>query len=139
MKKILIVAFFASLLSLSLFSSVDFPKEMGYEIEYEKALEKAKKEKKPILLVVKTKTCPWCKKLERQTLKKEAIHTKIIENFIPLTLYKKDLLSKGLNTKVVPTVYFISSKDEKVYKKSFGYKNRKEFGEILDKAIEETP
>ena len=117
-------------------SSSKFIKEMKYETVYEKALEKAKKENKNLMMVASTKSCPWCRKLERQTLKKDDIDEIIQKNFIPLSV-DQDLKNypKKFEVKVVPTIYFINSKDETVIKRVLGYKNKKEFVKILNGVI----
>jgi len=117
-------------------SSSKFIEQMNYETVYEKALEKAKKQNKSIMMIASTKSCPWCRKLERQTLKRENINNIIQKNFIPLAV-DQDLgnYPKKFEVKVVPTVYFINPEDESVVKKVLGYKNRKEFSKILDEVV----
>lgn len=130
----------ALILATGLFAaSPRFVKEMGYESSYALAKAKAQEAKKPILLVVSTKTCPWCRKLEKQTLKKEAVNQFIQEHFIPVSLYKDDTaLPKQFEARVVPTVYFIDPlNNEKAYFASFGYKHRKDFIKALEDAADQ--
>ncbi len=117
-------------------SSSKFIENMNYETIYEKALERAIKENKSIMMIASTKSCPWCRKLERQTLKRENINNIIQKNFVPLSV-DQDLKNypKKYEVKVVPTVYFINPKNESVIKKVLGYKNRKEFSKILDEVV----
>lgn len=113
-------------------ASLEFIKEHNYETNYSKALKKAKQNNKPIILILSTKTCPWCRKLERQTLKKDFVHAIVKENFIPLTLDRDhDIYPQKFTAKVVPTVYFIDPKDENSIFVSYGYKNKRDFKEIL--------
>lgn len=126
-----------SLLQLFLFASTDqFAKKMNYFTNYNEALKESKKQNLPIMLVVGTNTCPWCKKLENQTLKKPIIDKYVKKNFIPLKLHKdKDIYpKKRFETKVVPTIFFIGTKNEKLIYKVRGYKNKKEFLSDLEKA-----
>ncbi len=117
-------------------ASLEFIEQMKYEVDYDKALEKAKEVKKPIMLVLGTKTCPWCRKLERQTLKKEDINDIVLKNFIPLILDRDDGdYPMEFVAKVVPTVIFINEKDEKQFEISYGYKNKKVFQTVLESAI----
>lgn len=115
-------------------TSVKFNKEMNYETDYKKALVKAKKENKMLMIVFSQTTCPWCRKFERQTLKKNNIDTLIKEDFIPLSL-DKDIKNypKIYETKVVPTIFFVNAKNETIIKKVLGYKNKKDFYTILEK------
>lgn len=123
---------FMLLMSLNA-SSSKFIDKMGYEINYEQALLKAKKENKILMMVASTKSCPWCRKLERQTLQKKSVNNKIKENFIALAVDKDEsFYPKVFEVKVVPTIYFINPKDESVVLKTLGYKNRKDFKEILE-------
>ncbi len=117
-------------------SSSEFIEKMNYETIYEKALERAIKENKSIIMIASTKSCPWCRKLERQTLTRDNINNIIQKNFVPLAV-DQDLKNypKKYEVKVVPTVYFINPKDESVIKKVLGYKNKKEFSKILDEVV----
>ncbi len=133
------------LLLLSLFglsslfgANAQFIEQMHYESDYQTALQKALKENKSIMMVLSTKTCPWCRKMENQTLKKDEINNSIKEHFIPLALDNDDPNSfpKQFETKVVPTIYFVDPKQEEVFARSLGYKNKKDFGKILNEAIE---
>lgn len=105
---------------------------INYQTNYEKALTNAVQSNKILMMLVTTKSCPWCKKLENQVLKKENISKLINENFIPLYV-DLDLINypKKFEIKVVPTIYFINAKDEMVIEKSMGYKNKKDFENIL--------
>lgn len=129
MKYILFLLF---LVSVSFASSAEFIKEMKYETLYETALEKAKNENKILMMVATSQSCPWCRKLERQTLKKDEINSVIQSKFIPLSV-DQDLKNfpSNFELKVVPTIYFINPKDESVISKVLGYKNKKEFAEII--------
>lgn len=113
-------------------TSLKFIEEMKYETIYETAINKAKLENKILMMLVTSKSCPWCRKFERQTLKKEEINSLIQNNFIPLSV-DQDLKNFPLKyeVKVVPTLYFIDSKDGKVLQKVMGYKTKKDFEEIL--------
>lgn len=129
MKYILFLLF---LVSVSFASSAEFIKEMKYETLYETALQKAKNENKILMMVATSQSCPWCRKLERQTLKKDEINSVIQSKFIPLSV-DQDLKNfpSNFELKVVPTIYFINPKDESVISKVLGYKNKKEFAEII--------
>ena len=135
MKNIFLVFVLGLFLNLNA-TSEKFIKQMNYEDNYKIALEKAKKANKPIMMVVSQVTCPWCRKLERQTLKKQKINTLIKENFVALSVDKDKLnYPKKFEVKVVPTIFFINSKDETIIKKILGYKNKKDFIEILEKVL----
>ncbi len=117
-------------------SSSKFIEEMKYETNYDIALQKAKENNKIIMMIASANSCPWCRKLERQTLKKDEINDIIQKNFIPLAV-DQDLKNypDKYEVKVVPTIYFINPKDESLVKKVLGYKNRKDFKLILEEIV----
>lgn len=135
MKKLFLI----TLLSIiSLYAAPEkFIKQMNYESNYEVALQKSIKENKPIMMVLSTTTCPWCRKLERQTLKKKNIDSIIKANFIPLALNRDETQTypKVFETKVVPTVFFIDQKTQTAFERSLGYKNKNDFEKMLQKAL----
>lgn len=128
----------ALILSFStLFASPsDFAKEFHYLQNFQQAKEKALHVNKPLMVLFVTTTCPWCKKLENQTLSKEHINAFIQENFIPVILDKdKDAFPSYLKPKVVPTIYFVDSKKDSSYESILGYKKRDEFYLLLQNVL----
>lgn len=110
---------------------------MNYEISYEKALEKAQKENKPIMMMIGQTGCPYCNKFELKTLTKEEINDKVSKGFIPLTVLRdKDIFPKEFMPKGVPTVLFIDPKQQTAFYKTFGYKSKREYEMELDKALD---
>jgi len=131
-KHILLVSL---LFSLSFASMDSFAKKNNYFTNYKEAKEKSLQTNKPIMLVVVTNTCPWCEKLEKQTLSKNIIKKFVAENFVPVIL-NRDEAHYPINkfvAKVVPTVFFIDSKKETTIDNSYGYKSTKKFLTILEK------
>lgn len=107
-------------------------KSLGYSENYEQALKKAKANNKPLMLVISEKTCPWCRKLENQVLRRDNINSLVQKEFVGLGLEKNDdVYPKQFTPKVVPTVVFVDSKDESVIYESYGYKPKSEFLEVL--------
>lgn len=132
MKKILLFVFLLIYTNLYAISS-DFIRAMGYESTYEKALLKAKKENKDIMMVVVQKSCPWCRKMEKQTLQRDSIDKLVKKSFIPLLVDEaSNDYPKKFEAKLFPTTMFIDVKNEKLISKTLGYKNKKEFQEILE-------
>lgn len=125
---LLLILLFSGLYS----SSVKFIEQMKYETNFEIALKKAKNEDKVLMMIATTQSCPWCRKMERQTLSKDEINTIIQNDFIPLSVDQdlKNFPSK-YEVKVVPTVYFINGKDGNIINKTLGYKNKKDLKKIL--------
>ncbi len=103
----------------------EFGNEFNYQLEYTKALEKAKNEKKDIMILMVSNFCPWCQKLEKVVLSKEKINTQVHKNYIPLILNKDEKnYPKQFETPMVPTVYFVDYKTEQIKSKVIGYNNK---------------
>ena len=106
----------------------NFASIMNYETSYEIAVEKAKKQKKDIMLVLVANYCPWCRKFEKRVLAQNEINKLIHQKYIPLILNKeKDSFPKELNQAFSPIVYFINYETLKSYESIAGYNNREEF------------
>ena len=110
-----------------------FAKDLGYETDYEKALQRAKKENKDIMFVMVANFCPWCVKLEKQILAKKQYNDMIQKKYIPLIINREvGGFPKQFETPIVPTVYFIDYKNEKIKNKVVGYKNRFDLFRIIE-------
>lgn len=130
MKKLLLVVLLTTLLFAN--SYKDFAAKYKYEINYEKALQKAKKEKKNILLVQVTNYCPWCRKLEKRVLAKDMVNAQIHKNYIPLIVNREEkTLPKRFETPTVPVTYIINYKDDADFKSFAGYKSKDDFLHII--------
>ena len=115
-----------------------FAKAYGYETSYQEAQEKAIKANKPMMILFVTASCPWCQKLENQTLKKDAVAKLIQSHFIPVFLDKEtDYYPKALTPMVVPTIVFLTPKEEKKFDEILGYKPADEFLRILEQIIKQ--
>lgn len=129
-KKISLVALLFSTFLYA--SSAELFDSLGYSNSYKEALIKARKLDKPLMLVISEKTCPWCRKLENQVLKKDNINSIVQKSFVGLGLEKNDdVYPKAFIPKVVPTVVFVDYKDESIIYESYGYKPKTEFLEVL--------
>lgn len=122
---------------LTLWASPDAAEELGYYSDYNKALIIAQKEHKPLMLVVVTSYCPWCRKFERKTLASKSIIRMVKSTYIPVIVDRNkdaDTFPKTFQTPRIPTVFFIDSKDGQQYWESIGYLNKNEFAEALEDA-----
>ena len=137
MKKFLLF----SLLMTSLFGAHidDFASDMGYMRDYHKAVDKAQKEHKMVMLVMVADYCPWCRKFERKTLKHISVASVVKERFVPVIMDRnldKERYPSEYYTPLIPNVFFIDPKDERSYlKESIGYVKRKEFVQTMNEAI----
>ena len=115
------------------FGASDVLKEKyGYLGNYEAAKMSAANNNKPLMILFVTKVCPWCKKLENQTLTKKIVNEAIHAGFVPLVLDKEsDTFPKELDPPVVPTIHFVQPDSTEPYDTIYGYKNKKDFLELL--------
>lgn len=131
MKKIAL--FFA--LGMLLFADgyKEFARSMQYETNYEKALERAKAEGKNVMVLMITNYCPWCTKFEKRTLSDATIDTQIKAEYIPVIINKEEKnFPSFLNVPIVPTTFFIDSKEQKVLHQSVGFSNKDDFTTLLE-------
>ena len=112
----------------------EFAKDYGYETDYKKALAKAKAENKQVMFVMVANFCPWCIKLEKKVLSEKGLNEQIHKKYIPLILNREEgNFPKKFEAPVIPTVFFVDSKDESIVSKNVGYNNRYKFISIINK------
>lgn len=94
---------------------------LGAQTDLNKAFEKAKDEKKKmVLLVVVKDDCNWCELMVHETLK----DTNIQENLTDMVTVVVDINGKlpdEFKTKLTPTMFFIDVKSKKSVLENFGY------------------
>jgi hypothetical protein len=135
MKTLVILLFSALLLSAS--DIADFAQKMQYETVYETAKARALKENKPLMMVMVTHYCPWCRKFERRTLEKSSVNTIVQKNFVPLIVNREaKLYPKQFFTPRIPVVFFIDPKKESHFWESIGYKTISEFSSQIRSALD---
>lgn len=131
MKTLLVLLF--TVLIASAQSYKEFAKEMGYETNYSVALQKAKEQKKNLMVLMITNYCPWCSKFEKKTLSEKNINDVIQAKYVPLIINKEEGgFPPYLSAPIVPTTYFIDPKEEKSYFERVGFVNKVEFLELLN-------
>ena len=82
-------------------------KSVKYE-GFEKALARAKKEHKIIMIKAMTKECHFCRKMEREVMIEEEIVKEIKKDFIPVSIdVSVHSLPLGLKTEVTPSFIFV--------------------------------
>ena len=117
-------------LMLTLFASPQAAQELGYHSDYQKALALAKKEQKPLMLVVVTSYCPWCRS-------SETIASTVKSKFVAVIVDRNkdaDTFPKEFQTPRIPTVFFIDPKDETEFWETIGYIKKSEFSDALKEA-----
>lgn len=111
----------------------DFATKMVYETDYQKALAKAKKEKKQVMLFMTTNFCPWCRKMESRILSKADIDAKMKKKLVPLMLNFSEgkFPDKFKKNALTPTLYIINPNNEEVLEAFIGYSSREEFLQFI--------
>lgn len=123
--------------TLTLFASPQTAQKLGYHTDYHKAVVIAKKEQKPVMLVVVTSYCPWCRKFERKTLAAETIAAEVSSKFVPVIVDRnkdKESFPKKFQTPRIPTVFFVDPDDETEFWETIGYVKKSEFSAALKEA-----
>ena len=128
MKKLVLMIF----LTFSLFgANVDrYAKSEGFERDYKTALNKAKENNKPLMMVLGADYCPWCRKFERKTLGSKEIKSYLNKEVITLVVDKKfdiESFPKKFQTSMTPRVFFIDPKTQNDFFQTAGYVNKKDF------------
>jgi len=119
-----------------LYANNSFDKKMNYFSDYNEAVKYSISKYKPMMLIIVSTSCPWCKKLENQVLSKKQINYFIQLNFTPILLNReKDIYPKDrFHAKVVPTTFFIDPLKQETIHKVYGYKSKKDFFKELKTA-----
>jgi len=134
MKKLLLIL----ALTLSLFAAnVDkFALEMGFERDYKTALTKAKKENKPLMMVLGADYCPWCRKFERKTLSSKLIKPYLDKEVVTLVVDKKydiESFPAAFRATFTPKVFFINPQNGTSFYSTVGYVKKKNYMQELQK------
>lgn len=99
---------------------------------YKDALEKGIEQNKPVLLFAHSPFCPWCRKMEADTLSDNEVIEYLNKNFIfvtvdlSLSMDIEDIPARFL-PEGTPTSYVINPKNEELLYSLRGYKNKKSF------------
>jgi thioredoxin-related protein len=126
MKKLALLAFLAA----SLFSG-----EIAWNDTYEQAQAKAKKESKPLMVLITSEQCRWCRKFEATTLQDEDVISKLNAKFVSVHVTRdKSIYPKNLSAKMVPMHYFLNGEGKVIYSIP-GYWPADDYQSILDDAL----
>ena len=113
---------------------------VSWEQNYDTALEKAKKEKKLVMVDVYTDWCGWCKKLDRDTYSNKDVETKLTKEFISLKINPEKSaqnknLAKQFGTHGYPHIVFLDAEGKKLSEIG-GYLPPKDFLSQLNQVTE---
>ncbi len=109
--------------------------EINWSANYAEAQAKAKKESKPMLVIITTEQCRWCRKLEATTLEDDGIISTINGKFAAVHVTRdKSVYPKNLTAKMVPMSYFLDP-NGKVLHSMPGYWPTEDYQSILNDAL----
>lgn len=95
--------------------------------------QKATKEKKLILLTVKSEFCPYCIKMKKDVFDTPKYSEKITKKYLHVEINRDDpLLPTSLHVKYVPTNFILSPNKLKILDEFPGYIKPEHFIELLD-------
>lgn len=101
----------------------------GKQNRYHAAIERAKVEKKMLVMVIVKENCPWCHKLLRKTLADTEVK-KALENTIVLIVDKDASYPSAFKVTLFPSIFYIDYASETSVYENVGYVDTKEF--LLD-------
>ena len=108
-------------------------KSVKYE-GFDQALQRAKKEDKIIMIKAMTKTCHFCRKMDREVMIEKDVIEAIQKDFIPVSIdISKHQLPLGLQTELTPSFIFVD-KNAKVLLNVPGAWDKKDFLGLLKEA-----
>ncbi len=110
-----------------------FALSMEYETDYRTAIEKAKKQKKQLMIFMSANFCPWCRKLENHLLSQPQVDKKIKAKMIPLmlNLSEKKFPKQFEKINMTPTLYIVDPQTEHIVEQFVGYNNKEMFLQYL--------
>jgi thioredoxin-related protein len=136
LKKRLLVAVVSSIFSISLFgNSADF-EDINWNADYEEAINIAKIDKKPTMVLITSTRCKWCKKMKEKTLSNENIIGRLNSKFSTVEVTRKsdEYPEDVLRARAVPTIYFLDTDGKPMMRPVVGYWNVENFQSYLDDA-----
>jgi len=101
-------------------------KALGVENRYDQAIQKAKRDKKIVVMVVVKEHCRWCEKLVNTTLKDPRVQ-KHLQDFVTVVVDKDAPYPSDFRENFFPSVFYIDYSTEKSIYENVGYIGAKHF------------
>jgi tetratricopeptide (TPR) repeat protein len=111
-----------------------------WRTDYTAARKEAEEKKRPLLVVIGTEQCVYCRKMESATFADPAAAAVISERFVPLKIdaHKESEFARAMRVTVYPTTV-IAGPDGKVYAYLSGFVGPDQFREHAEKAVSLIP
>jgi len=112
LKKILLWSFAAGMLMA----------EIAWQPSFEAARAEARKENKPMMVLLVSHTCRWCRRLENRTLENPEVAAYVRKHFVPVIVYREEgNFPDTITSAVVPTTFFLTPEGKNIVKPVVGY------------------
>jgi thioredoxin-related protein len=117
-------------LSLYAYTATETAHQLGYINSFDQGVTLAKKDHTMVMVVIVRDDCPWCKKLESETLSNKNVQN-ATSKFVKVILDVNQNMPKSFKSPIVPIVYFLDGKTQETSWETYGYKNVKDFLENI--------
>ena len=108
--------------------------ELGVENIFSIALEKAKNEKKMLIMVIVKENCRWCDKLVKRTLS-EAEVKNARKDYTLVIVDRNDDFPNQYKEDIFPSIFYIDASTQKTVYESVGYVGKKCFMNDLNESL----
>ena len=115
---------------------VSLAAEVDWQPDYATARAKALKEKKPMMVLLVSHTCRWCRKLENRTLEHPEVSHYVNTHFVPVLVYREDNDRPDfIRSSMVPTTFLLTPEGKNLIKPVVGYWEPMEYMTDLKMAV----
>lgn len=119
------------IIAILLCASFLFGAKLGWSNDYKKTIALAKEQNKEVYILMTSSDCRWCRKFENTTLRDKKILEQLKSKYVVMHLDRDfDDFPKKFIVKIVPSHFFITSKEDIIYKFP-GYWNVEDFTSFL--------
>ena len=96
--------------------------EVTWQPNYAAAKARALKSGKPMMVLLVSHTCHWCRKLENRTLENEEVSAFVNSYFVPVLVFREDGgFPSFIHARMVPTTFFLTPEEKMIIRPVTGY------------------
>ena len=121
---LLVFIFITNLYPIVFGDYISFANYMGYEIDYNKAIKKAKDQKKDLFIFIIKDGCKFCHKMMDEVLSDSGVDNYISKNYVKLILHRtrsKYIPAYLLKRRFTPISFIVDYKTIKIKQMIVGY------------------
>jgi len=112
----------------------DFAMLLGAENIFSVAMEKAKNEKKMLIMVIVKENCRWCDKLVKRTLAEKEVK-EARKDYTLVIVDRNDNFPNQYKEDIFPSIFYIDAQAQKTVYESVGYVGKKCFMNDLNQSM----